>query len=324
MSIAKISEPVKSDLEQFNSYFRDIMKTDVSLLTIIIRYIAKKKGKQIRPVLVFLSAGLTGEISQRAHVGAAMIELLHTATLIHDDVVDEAKVRRGIASIPASWNNKVAVLVGDFLLSLGLQTSVKNDEFQFLKVTSRAVQEMSEGELLAIDKSKKSDLDEETYFRIIRGKTASLIASCTEIGAISTSDSKDVQEDLRLAGEYLGMAFQIRDDLFDYVSKSSIIGKPVGNDIKEKKITLPLIAALDNHEGRDSKKIIKIVKSGKANKSEINQVIEFVRANGGVDYAQKKAEEFVNKANEIFDKYPDSIYKTALKDLGAYIINRDS
>lgn len=324
MSISKISEPIKSELEEFNRYFREIMKTDVSLLTIILRYLAKKKGKQIRPVLVFLTAGIVGEINKRTYVGASMVELLHTATLIHDDVVDEAKVRRGIASINASWNNKIAVLVGDFLLSLGLQTSVKNDEFQYLKVTSRAVQEMSEGELLAIDKAKNFNTTEETYFKIIKGKTASLMASCTEIGAISTTDSAEIQEKMRLLGEYLGIAFQLRDDLFDYVSKPSIIGKPVGNDIKEKKKTLPLLTALKNDSGRDSKRIIKIVKRGNPSKSEIKQVIEFVHSNGGVDYTQEKAREYIGKANNILDEYPDSIYKESMKNLGDFIVNRIS
>lgn len=324
MSISKISEPVKNELEEFNSYFRDLMKTDVSLLNIILRYITKKKGKQIRPVLVFLSAGLVGEINKRTFIGAAMSELLHTATLIHDDVVDGAKVRRGIASINASWNNKIAVLVGDYLLSLGLQTSVKNDEFRFLKVTSRAVQEMSEGELLAIEKAKNFDVDESVYFRIIKGKTASLMSSCTEIGAFSSTDSEEAHSDMRLAGEYLGMGFQVRDDLFDYVSKPSLIGKPVGNDIKEKKLTLPLLFALQNSDANEAKKIKKIIKNGSPEKSDIQTVIEFVRSNGGVEYAQCKAKEFISLAKEIFDKYPDSVYKNSLMELGDFIVNRTS
>lgn len=324
MSISKISEPIKQELEDFNSYFRDLMKTDVSLLTIILRYITKKKGKQIRPVLVFLSAGLVGKINKRTHVGAAMVELLHTATLIHDDVVDRAKVRRGLASINASWNNKIAVLVGDYLLSLGLQTSVKNDEFQYLKVTSRAVQEMSEGELLAIDKSKNFDVDESVYFKIIKGKTASLMSSCCEIGAFSGTDEAEAHQDMRLAGEYLGIAFQIRDDLFDYVSKPSLIGKPIGNDITEKKLTLPLLNALQNSDQSEAKRIKKIVKSGTKDKSEISQVIEFVKKNGGVEYAQAKSEEYISMANKIFSKYPDSVYKDSLLELGQFIINRTS
>lgn len=324
MDLKEISKPIQKDLEEFNVYFKNLLKTDVALLTLVLKYLTSKKGKQIRPILVFLSAGLCGKVNQRSFVGAAMIELLHTATLVHDDVVDQATVRRGIASINSEWNNKIAVLVGDFLLSLGLQTSVKNDEFRFLKITSQAVQLMSESELMAIDKSKKFSITEENYFKIINGKTASLISSCCEIGAFSSSDNEKDSENLRDFGTYLGLAFQIRDDLLDYVSKSSLIGKPVGNDIKEKKITLPLIYALSKADNSKQKEIIKLIKSDKIKKDEINYIMDFVKEMGGVKYSQDKAKEFCNHAKNFIKDYPESEYKTSLFNLTNFVIDRIS
>lgn len=324
MDLKIISKPIVKDLESFNVYFKEVMKTDVALLNIVLKYITNKKGKQIRPVLVFLSAGLCGEINHRSHIGSAMIELLHTATLVHDDVVDKATVRRGVASINAEWNNKIAVLVGDFLLSKGLQVSANNDEFSFLKVTSRAVQLMSESELLAIDKARSFMIDEETYFDIINGKTASLISSCCEIGALSTGNNKDDAENLREFGTNLGLAFQIRDDLLDYISKSSLIGKPVGNYLKEKKITLPLIYALQHAEKSQQKEIIKLVKNGKLEKKDINFILDFVKEVGGVKYAQDKAREYCDKAKKVLSKYPESEYKTSLEKLTDFVIDRIS
>jgi octaprenyl-diphosphate synthase len=324
MDLKEISKPIQKDLEEFNDYFKNLLKTDVALLTLVLKYLTSKKGKQIRPILVFLSAGLCGKVNQRSFVGAAMIELLHTATLVHDDVVDQATVRRGIASINSEWNNKIAVLVGDFLLSLGLQTSVKNDEFRFLKITSQAVQLMSESELMAIDKSKKFSITEENYFKIINGKTASLISSCCEIGAFSSSNSEKDSENLRDFGTYLGLAFQIRDDLLDYVSKSSLIGKPVGNDIKEKKITLPLIYALSNADNSKQKEIIKLIKSDKIKKDEINYIMDFVKKMGGVKYSQDKAKEYCGQAKNFIMDYPESEYKTSLINLTDFVIDRIS
>lgn len=322
MDLSEIKKPIDKELDEFNSYFKDLMKTDVTLLTLVIRHLAKKKGKQIRPVLVFLSAGMIGNLNKRSHVGAAMVELLHTATLVHDDVVDEARVRRGITSINAEWNNKVAVLVGDFLLSLGLQTSVDHDELKFLKVTSRAVQKMSESELLAIDKSKDFGTTEEIYYKIIDGKTASLISSCCEIGAISASDDADDHERLREFGTKLGIAFQLRDDLFDYTTKQSIIGKPVGIDIKEKKLTLPLLYSMHKADKADVKRMTKIIKSKKIDKDGINTVIEFVKEMGGVEYTYQKAEEFINEGKKLIEKYPDSEFKRSLINLADYIVER--
>lgn len=324
MDLKLISKPIVKNLESFNVYFKEVMKTDVALLNLVLKYITNKKGKQIRPVLVFLSAGLCGQISQRTNIGAAMIELLHTATLVHDDVVDKATVRRGIASINAEWNNKVAVLVGDFLLSKGLQVSANNDEFGFLKITSKAVQLMSESELLAIDKSRKFTLDEETYINIINGKTASLISSCCEIGALSSSDNKEDTTNLSEFGTNLGLAFQIRDDMLDYVSKSSLIGKPVGNDLKEKKITLPLIYSLQQVDKTKQKEIIKLVKSGNLKSKDINYILDFVKDTGGVQYAQEQASMYCTKAKENISKYPESVYKSSLEKLTDFVIDRNS
>lgn len=324
MNLKDISKPISQELDDFNKYFKEVLNTKVSLLTLILKYITKKKGKQIRPVLVFLSAGITGNISARTNVGAAMVELLHTATLIHDDVVDRAKVRRGIASINSAWNNKVAVLVGDFLLSKGLQISVDHDEFDFLKVTSKAVQDMSEGELLGIEKARKLKTDEEIYYQIIKGKTASLISSCCEIGAISGSENANGREEMKLAGENLGMAFQIRDDLFDYISEPSLIGKPIGNDIREKKVTLPLLYALDKADSSDANKINKMIKSGKLDSNDIQYVINFVKSNGGVEYAQNKAQEFIKKTKENISKFESNIYKESFVNLADYVIERIS
>lgn len=324
MDLKEISKPITKDLNEFDNYFKLLLKTDVALLTLVLKYLTSKKGKQIRPILVFLGAGLCGNINQRSYVGAAMIELLHTATLVHDDVVDQAKVRRGIASINSQWNNKIAVLVGDFLLSLGLQTSVKNDEHRFLEITANAVQLMSESELMAIDKARKISITEDNYYKIINGKTASLISSCCEIGAFSSSNNEKDSENLRNFGTNLGLAFQIRDDLLDYVSKSSLIGKPVGNDIKEKKLTLPLIYALNKTNKSKQNEIVKLIKSRKIEKNEINYIIDFVKEEGGVNYAQDKAREFCNKAKSYINDYPESDYKNSLFNLTDFVIDRIS
>jgi octaprenyl-diphosphate synthase len=242
-SLKQISQPVTSELETFDGYLRDSLKTTTPLLDTVVRYVLKRRGKRVRPTLVFLAAGMTGEITNRSFIGATMVELLHTATLVHDDVVDSADSRRGFASINAVWKNKLAVLVGDYLLSKGLLIAVNNDEFDFLKVTSEAVRRMSEGELLQIQKSRQKTIDEETYFKIISDKTASLISTCCEVGAIAAGVTDEKREKLRHFGENIGLAFQIRDDVLDYTSRKSILGKPVGNDILEQKITLPLIYA---------------------------------------------------------------------------------
>jgi octaprenyl-diphosphate synthase len=292
-------------------------------LDLIVSYISKKIGKRIRPTLVFLSAEICGGVSERTFIGATLVELLHTATLIHDDVVDASSIRRGMASINAVWNNKIAVLVGDYLLGKGLLTAIDAGEFAFLQTSSNAVRRMSEGELLQIQKSNEYDLDEETYFRIISDKTASLMSSCCEIGAISATDAKEKQEAMRVYGESIGIAFQIRDDIFDYVGNSVAIGKPVGNDLKEKKITLPLINALSKADRSTSKEIIKMIKSGKISKSDIKKVVEFVKSRGGLEYAELKALEYRTSALKALDIFEDSEAKRSLINLTDYIIRRE-
>ena len=254
--IEKIKFPIKEDMKIFSSVFSTYTSSKVPLLHIITKYILKTKGKQIRPMFVFLSAKLFGEINQSTHSAATLIELMHTATLVHDDVVDEAYERRGFFSINALWRNKFAVLFGDYLLSKGLIHAIKNKEYELLKITSEAVEEMSEGELLQLEKARKLNITEKDYFEIIRKKTATLIAACTAAGACSAGASEDNIDKMKSFGEYAGIVFQIRDDIFDY-QKSRAIGKPTGNDIKEKKMTLPLIYVLNSVSGKEKRKIIR-------------------------------------------------------------------
>ncbi len=324
MNLNEFSKPIKQDLVKFNTYFKEVLNTNVPLLNIIIKYITQKKGKQLRPLLVMLSAKLCGGINERTYKGAAMVELLHTATLVHDDVVDEASERRGLVSINAKWNNKIAVLIGDFLLSKGLIISVEANESLFLGATSKAVKRMSEGELLAIDKSRDFIIDEEVYFRIISDKTASLMAACCEIGAISATSDKTIHNKLELFGEYVGIAFQIRDDILDYTSQSMLIGKPVGNDLKEKKITLPLIYALSKIEKNQSEKIIKNIKKGKISKQEIAEYIKIAIDNGGIEYAESKANFYIDKAKEIVNEFPESDAKNSLLEFSDFVLDRNS
>lgn len=323
MTLEEIIRPVEDHLDKFQDYFKGRMKSQVSLLDMIVSYLSKKKGKRIRPTLVFLSAELCGGSNERTYVGASLVELLHTATLIHDDVVDASNVRRGIASINAVWNNKIAVLVGDYLLGKGLLTAIDGGEFEFLKASSTAVRRMSEGELLQIQKSNEADLDEVTYFKIISDKTASLMASCCEIGAISASSDPAQHAALRDYGENIGIAFQIRDDIFDFSGSSKSIGKPVGNDLKEKKITLPLLYALRNSEKSEGKSILKLVKSGKISKGEIKEVGQFVLAHGGLVYAEQKALEYKNAALGAIKDFPENPAKRSLTALTDYIVERN-
>lgn len=324
MNINEISKPVKQFLPEFNKYFKSLLQTDVALLNLIIKYMTQKTGKQVRPLIVLLSAEACGGINQRAFVAGAMVELLHTATLIHDDVVDAAKERRGIASINATWNNKIAILVGDFLLSKGLLTSVDSSEFDFLKVTSDAVKRISEGELLSIEKSRTLRVSEEDYFNITSGKTASLISACAEMGAIAANQTKEVRKALAEYGELVGIAFQIRDDIFDYTSSSFAIGKPVGNDLKEKKITLPLIYSLNNCSKDERKEIIKIIKNGNLRKKHIKDIIEFAQKRGGIDFASKMAIEYSEKAVDKLSILPDSGAKESLKAFARFVVERES
>lgn len=324
MPSTKLSEiiyPIRKELDTFNEIFKASLKSKVGLVDLVTKYILKQKGKKIRPVLVLLSAGLSGGITERAYRGAVLVEMLHTATLVHDDVVDAAEIRRGLPSINAVWKNKVAVLIGDYLLSRGLLLAVDGNDFDFLRVVTDTVKRMSEGELLQISKTRKLDLDEETYYKIISDKTASLISTCCEIGARSASDDDTITESLKTFGESLGIAFQIRDDILDYTGKTKIIGKPLGGDIKEKKITLPLIYSLKHVEKKESERIIKLIKSERK-KGRIKEVIEFVLSNGGIQYAETEADKYIQIAKDSISSFPESDYKHSLMDLIDFVVSR--
>ena len=318
--LKQIQAPIATEMEEFEKKFRDFMKSKVKLLDHITNYIVRRKGKQMRPMFVFLTAGVSGGITEASYRGAALIELLHTATLVHDDVVDDSNYRRGFFSINALWKNKIAVLVGDYLLSRGLLLSVDNGDFDLLKIVSNAVREMSEGELLQIAKARKLDITEEVYYTIIRQKTASLIASCCAVGAATSGAATELIDKMRTFGEKVGMAFQIKDDLFDYGEDE--IGKPVGIDIKEKKMTLPLIYALNNASWLDKKKIIYLVRNRNEDKKAVNEVISFVKNSGGLDYANKIMGQYFDEALEILNTFPESDYKTSLEGLVRYTIER--
>jgi octaprenyl-diphosphate synthase len=305
----------------FEQKFKDSLKSNVSLLDRIMHYIIKRKGKQMRPMFVFLSAKLFGKFEENTYRAASMIELLHTATLVHDDVIDEANFRRGFFSINALWKNKIAVLVGDFLLSRGLLLAVKHEEFALLKIMSTAVQEMSEGELLQIEKARKLDITEEVYFDIIRKKTATLIAACCASGANSVGQSKEVVEQMRLFGEKAGIAFQIKDDLFDY-TQSSIIGKPTGIDIREQKMTLPLIYTLNTVNKKEKNYIINIIKNHHKNDKKVAEVIALVKKNGGLEYAEKAMHNYHDEAVELLNQFEDNEAKNALILLLDFVVNR--
>ncbi|MDW7691602.1 polyprenyl synthetase family protein [Flammeovirgaceae bacterium SG7u.111] len=318
--IKDIQAPIASEMQEFEKKFRQFMTTKVALLDTIMSFIVKRKGKQIRPLLVFLSAGMCGEIQEKTFRGAGLIELLHTATLVHDDVVDDSHYRRGFFSINALWKNKVAVLVGDYLLSRGLLLSIDNQDFGILKIVSEAVREMSEGELLQMEKARKLDITEEVYFEIIRQKTATLISSCCAVGASSTGADGDKVKLMAEMGEKLGMAFQIKDDLFDYGKAE--IGKPVGIDIKEKKMTLPLIYALSKASWLEKRKIIFIIKNQSNQPKKVNQVIDFVKNSGGLEYATNVMNKYYEEVIETLKLFPESPYKNSMEKLMAYVINR--
>lgn len=322
VSIQTIKAPIEQEMKEFDSFFKESLKSKVRLLDIINNYIIKRKGKEIRPILTFLSAKLLGNITESTYTAAALTQLLHTATLIHDDVVDEAYERRGFFSINALWKSKAAVLVGDFLLSKGLLVALENKEYEQLQVVSDAVKEMSEGELLQLEKSRKLDITEEVYFEIIHKKTASLIASCTQLGALSVGASQEEQKQLKSFGEYLGIAFQIKDDLFDYEKQGSI-GKPTGNDIKEKKLTLPLIYVLRNISGKEKKWVLNIIRKHNKNSEKVLELIQFVKDKGGIDYTRNKMLEFKEKAKNILSYFPESEANNSLRDLVEYTISRN-
>lgn len=320
-SLKEIQAPIAEELVQFDKYFKSAMKGRVMLLNKIMQYLIKRKGKQMRPMFVLLSANLCGGIQPATYRGAALVELLHTASLVHDDVVDDADERRGFFSINALWKNKIAVLIGDFLLSKGLLMSLEHDDFKLLKIVSNAVRLMSEGELLQIEKARRLNVDEAVYFEIIRQKTASLIASCTECGAASATEDDEVIEKMRLFGEKVGMAFQIRDDLFDYGTQD--VGKPLGIDIKEKKMTLPLIHVLNKSSWGERRKLINTIRRHNTDKKRVQWVIDYVRKNGGLDYATEVMEGFIKEAMDILDTFPDSPSKSSMRQLVEYTVERE-
>jgi len=320
LTLKDIQAPVAEEMLLFEKKFRESMKTNVVLLDKIMSYIVRRKGKQMRPLFVFLSAGVAGGITAMTYRGASMIELLHTATLVHDDVVDDSHYRRGFFSINALWKNKIAVLVGDFLFSRGFLVTLEYDDFDLLKIVSNTIKEMSEGELLQMEKARKLNITEEIYYDVIRQKTASLIAACCEIGAASNSASKEEQKLLRDFGVNVGMAFQIRDDLFDYGSAE--IGKPTGIDIKEGKMTLPLIHALQQVSNSERKSVIsKMKKSAKKSKF-VSEVISFVKAHGGMQYAIEVMDRYHQDALKILMEFPQSTYRDSLQQLVEFTIKR--
>ena len=319
MKLAK--QVISKELILFEAHFREAVKSRVALLDRIMQYIVKRKGKQLRPMFVLLCARLGGEINDSSYRAASLVELLHTATLVHDDVVDEANERRGYFSINALWKNKIAVLVGDYLLSKGLLLSLNNKDHEVLRILSEAVRQMSEGELLQIEKARNLNLNESVYYEIINGKTASLLASACAAGASTTFEDPIQVEKLRSFGEKAGMAFQIKDDLFDYGNAN--VGKPTGNDIKEKKLTLPLIYTLNNCSASLKKQLIYIIKNENTNKEKVQFVIDNVVAAGGIKYATEKMENFRDEAMAILHTFPDSNIRQALEELVLYTTDRN-
>ena len=317
-----IKAPIIDELEEFERRFKYSMKSKVPLLDRITHYIIKRKGKQLRPMFVFLSASASGKVSDSAYTAATLIELLHTATLVHDDVVDDANERRGFFSINALWKNKVAVLVGDYLLSQGLLMAIDRDEFQLLKVVSTAVKEMSEGELLQMEKTRTLNYDEAIYFEIIRQKTAALITACCKSGALSAGANPEQVQLMAEFGESVGIAFQIKDDLFDYGAGKNI-GKPTGIDIQERKTTLPLIYALNKVSSSDRKRMVNIVKNHNQNFQKVAEVIEMVKASGGIEYAADKMKEYADRSLEILAKLPESEARLSLETLVKYTVDRE-
>ena len=321
-SLKEIREPIKDHIKEFEKYFKASMKSSVPLLDKVTHYILKRKGKQMRPMFVFLCALMHGEINEKTYRAASLVELLHTATLVHDDVVDDSHSRRGFFSLNALWKNKIAVLVGDYLLSRGLLLSLENDDFMLLKTVSEATRQMSEGELLQIEKARKLDIEEDIYFEIIRKKTASLIASCCACGTQSVDANDEIVEKMKSFGENVGIAFQIKDDLFDY-EKSNDTGKPTGLDIKEKKMTLPIIHLLNKSDKSQKRKIINIVKNHNEDKDKVAEIIEMVKSNGGIAYAREKMLEYREKAIDILNSFPSGVAKDSLEKLVIFTTERN-
>jgi octaprenyl-diphosphate synthase len=321
LSINEIKKPIAADIDAFEEKFKTSMRSSVPLLDRITHYIVKRKGKQIRPMFVFFSASICGGINESTHRGAALVELLHTATLVHDDVVDNSYQRRGFFSINALWKNKIAVLVGDYLLSKGLLLSIDNGDFKLLKIVSEAVKQMSEGELLQIEKVRRMDVDEPLYYEVIRQKTASLIASCCACGAASAGADDETVEKMRLFGEKIGIAFQIKDDMFDFGTDD--VGKPLGIDIKEKKVTLPLIYSLNNADSSERKRIINLVKNHNDDPKKIEQIIRFVNETGGLQYSETQMKIYQEEAFKILNTFPPSDSRESLEQLVRFTTERN-
>lgn len=316
-----IKQPIQEEIRLFEGKFKDSLSSNVSLLDKVLHYIVKRKGKQMRPMFVFLTNKMFGEITESTYRAASLIELLHTATLVHDDVIDDANMRRGFFSINALWKNKIAVLVGDYLLSQGLLLSLENEEYNLLQIVSKAVKEMSEGELLQIEKARRLDIEEDIYFEIIRQKTATLIAACCACGATTANQSKEIIEKMRQFGEYTGIAFQMKDDLFDYYN-DDVIGKPTGIDIKEQKMTLPLIYTLKHANKKEYKFIIQTVKNHSTNNERVSKVLSLVKDSGGIEYTIEKMKYFQQKAIKLLKTFDDNESRKSLELLVNYVIER--
>ncbi len=321
-ALKSIQSPIEKEIRDFEPYFKKSLQSDIPLLGTILNFLYRTKGKQIRPMFVFLSAKMLGETNEFSHLAACSVELLHTATLVHDDVVDESYERRGTFSVKALWKNKLAVLVGDYILAKGLLLQLENKKYNFLHLISRAVQDMSEGEILQIKKSRKLDIDDETYFEIIRKKTASLIATSMAIGAASTTNDETIHEKMYRIGQDAGIAFQIKDDIFDYQAKG-LIGKPTGNDIKEKKITLPLLYVLNNSNILERKRILRLIKRKNKNSEVVKELVELVKEKGGLEYASQKMKEFRDKAIQGLMEFEENEARNSLIELMNYITTRN-
>ena len=320
-TIREIKKPIQQEMLLFEKKFKDSLNSKVPLLDKILHYIVKRKGKQMRPMFVFLSSKLFGEINESCFRAASLIELLHTATLVHDDVIDDANMRRGFFSINALWKNKIAVLVGDYLLSKGLLMSLENEEYDLLQIVSKAVKEMSEGELLQIEKARKLDIEEDVYFEIIRQKTATLIAACCACGAVTAKQDKETVERMRKFGELIGIAFQMKDDLFDYYNED-VIGKPTGIDIKEQKMTLPLIYTLRNCDRKQKKFIVQTVKNHNTNSERVSKVLEIVKKSGGINYTIEKMKTYQEEALRLLKTFDDNESRKSLELLVNFVIER--
>lgn len=320
LSLKDIKAPIQSELDKFEDFFRESMKSNVALLDKITYYIVQRKGKQMRPMFVFLSAKLCGDINHGTHVAASLVELVHTASLVHDDVVDDSMERRGFFSINALWKNKIAVIVGDFLLTQGLHIALENEQYKMLHILSESVKKLAEGELLQLEKARKLDIDEDVYYEIIRQKTASLIASACSVGAASATEDQETIDKLALLGEKIGMAFQIKDDLFDYGDKE--VGKPRGIDIKEKKMTLPLIYALKHADKSTKRRIKNTIKKDSTNPEKVQEIIRYVHNSGGIEYATEIMMKFQQEALDILHTFPQSEARDSIEGLIRYVTSR--